>query len=734
MPIRWKFFIALLCISLLPMFFMRVHGQSSLETLGNDLATQSANLLVHRTSLELERMIEDHARMLGLEHELMEMTLRTQSASAERSLSAPVPENVSLYIVPNATGMMSRAGSGMSMMRHRQARDQQKNNAPPLPGAQSSTLLCLAMGENCYPQKISLETQAFHLYSDSDEAQEDARRLTRMMEYTMELSENRVRPNTWQVVWLESGVLSVYPATSLSLPHGLNPREFMSMRELKQAGRDLIWRIPMIDPFTRRSAMGVFMALHNKAREVIGGIGLIVPVGTIMRKSEHIQMISSEAESFLVQPAEDEATKTQRLRILAREQGAETQAHHWRGIPELSWFDAEPASTVSKMVDDVQQGKSGVRLVTSGGQQQLIAYGVLERTENVALVLKLPLSDVTAKAEMARTAVITSVNKLIDKSTVLLIVVVVIILVTAMLGSRTITADLSRIVAASRALARGDFSARVNVRSHDEVGELGRAFNIMIPELAERIRMKEALGLAMDIQTQLLPHNPPHVAGFEIQGQCIYCDETGGDFFDFIPFGKCNDSGMLIAVGDVSGHGVPAALFMASARAFLRSSVGVGGSLDEILEDVNNAISHDTFGTGHFLTLFACVVCPQNAEIEFVRAGHEPGLVYVPESNDIIELSGKGISLGAMPDMSYSVARQKLTPGSTLLLGTDGITETRNEDGVLYGRDRLKKCLHKNAHESVNDIINAVLDDVERFGGALAREDDVTVVVIKYCG
>ncbi|WP_027184265.1 SpoIIE family protein phosphatase [Desulfovibrio inopinatus] len=738
MSIRWKFLAALLCISILPMIIMRVHGQASMEDLGEDLATQSANLLVHRTSQELERMIEDHARMLGLEHELMEMTLRTQSASAERSLSSPAPEDTDLYIVPQGMGMMMGRGQGwgnsMGNMSNMRSMKESAADVPSPPGAESSTWLCLAMGQSCFPQKVSMKTQAFHFYSETDDARDQARRLTRMVEYTMELADSENEPDTWQVIWLNSGVLSVYPATATVLPRHLDPRHLVSMNELRRAGRDLVWKIPMVDPFTRRSAMGVFMALHNKEREVIGGIGLIVPVGTVMRKSEHVQMLSSEAESFLVKPDKNETSGKQGLRILAREQGSERQVHHWRGIPEISWFDAGPEASISVMLEDVQHGRSGVRLVEFNGKKELVAYGVLERTDNVALLLMIPLSDVTAEAESAKAAVINSVETLITRTSLLLVVVLAAILVTAILGSRKITADLGRVVRASRALARGDFTARAHVRSNDEIGELGRAFDNMIPELAERIRMKEALGLAMDIQTHLLPHAPPHTDGFEIRGQCVYCDETGGDFFDYIPLGEESASGVLVAVGDVSGHGVPAALFMASARAFLRSRVGLGGDLDKIMSDVNNAVSHDTFGTGHFLTLFACLVHSGSAEIEFVRAGHEPGLLYDPETCTVMELSGKGTSLGAMPDMKYSVSHQSLTPGMILLLGTDGITETMDEDNAMYGRDRLKACLRDNAKRSTQEIIDAVLDDIESFGGALAKEDDVTVVVMKYTG
>ena len=172
-----------------------------------------------------------------------------------------------------------------------------------------------------------------------------------------------------------------------------------------------------------------------------------------------------------------------------------------------------------------------------------------------------------------------------------------------------------------------------NARLYDQLADYSRSLEAMIA----------ALNLAQEVQQNLLPQRPPQLESIDVAGRSLYCDETGGDYYDFIALSGNN---LSIVVGDVSGHGVSAALLMASVRAYLRARANLSGSTAEIITDVNRLISVDTAETGQFMTMFYLVVEPQNSRITWVRAGHDPGFLYCTETDQFEELSGAGIALG----------------------------------------------------------------------------------------
>ncbi len=206
--------------------------------------------------------------------------------------------------------------------------------------------------------------------------------------------------------------------------------------------------------------------------------------------------------------------------------------------------------------------------------------------------------------------------------------------------------------------------------------------------------------------------------GLDVAGVSRSCDETGGDYYDFIfRDGRQGLPGQLVvAVGDVTGHGIPAALLMASVRAFLRSRLLTPGGIGQVLDDVNRLVSEDMGMTGRFMTLFALEVDLATRCVSWVRAGHDHALVYDPASDAFLELAGKGIPLGIDAKRTYPCENMDvLRPGWVIALGTDGIWEARNPEGVMYGKDRLRRIVRANAAGRAVDIVDAVMDDVESF-------------------
>lgn len=285
---------------------------------------------------------------------------------------------------------------------------------------------------------------------------------------------------------------------------------------------------------------------------------------------------------------------------------------------------------------------------------------------------------------------------------------------------------------AAKRITLGDFSKLLPVKTRDEVGDLIRSFNKMVEQLQERVRLKAALDLAMEVQQNLLPQQSLKTEGLDIAGRSIYCDETGGDYYDFLEV-CCRDSNHLgLAVGDVSGHGISAALLMASVRASLRCRVTQPGSVAEIITDVNRLVVDDTRESGNFMTLFYAEITPGDRVLRWVRAGHEPALLYDPTSETIRELRGMGLALGIDEDYTYQESTiTSLSRGQILLIGTDGVWETNNESGEMFGKKRLEALIRENASSSSEKILHSIFEALKDFRGPVKQKDDVTLTVAK---
>jgi len=246
---------------------------------------------------------------------------------------------------------------------------------------------------------------------------------------------------------------------------------------------------------------------------------------------------------------------------------------------------------------------------------------------------------------------------------------------------------------------------------------------------------KKALVLAGEVQKSLLPHNKPVVRGLDIVGRNLSCDEIGGDYFDFIWRQESGTGPFSVVVGDISGHGVDSALLMTTARAFLRMRASQPGTSSDIISAMNRHLTKDVLDTGRFMTLFYLSLDPDAKSIEWVRAGHDPALLYDPSRDTFEELKGGGIALGVVDDMEYlEHKRAGLTDGQIIAIGTDGIWESFNMQGEMFGKDRLRELIRSNAAQSAGTILNMVYDEVKQFSAGRKSEDDITLVVIKASG
>ncbi|WP_373499257.1 PP2C family protein-serine/threonine phosphatase [Desulfococcus sp.] len=243
---------------------------------------------------------------------------------------------------------------------------------------------------------------------------------------------------------------------------------------------------------------------------------------------------------------------------------------------------------------------------------------------------------------------------------------------------------------------------------------------------------KKSLALAAEVQRSLLPGRSFSIKGFDIDWKTVSCDEVGGDYIDTFDGGDCGSKSFSITVGDVMGHGVDAALMMMTARAFLRIHATKCQDISRLITEMNRSFTRDARQTSRFMTLFHLAIDPTLRCLRWVRAGHEPAVVFHPFENRFEELKGPGMALGL--DENYIYQESLLTDlraGQIIAVGTDGIWETRNTAGEMYGKERFCQVIRRYSHLRAEGIIKAVFADVNSYMAGRKRDDDITLVVIK---
>jgi sigma-B regulation protein RsbU (phosphoserine phosphatase) len=236
----------------------------------------------------------------------------------------------------------------------------------------------------------------------------------------------------------------------------------------------------------------------------------------------------------------------------------------------------------------------------------------------------------------------------------------------------------------------------------------------------------------MEVQQNLLPRTPPEIEGIDTAGKIIYCDETGGDYYDYLVDTDTDGKSLRVIVGDVSGHGIASALLMATVRAFLRQRSALGGQIGPIVTDVNRQLVEDVEDSGRFVTLFYLLLDLKTKSLQWIRAGHDPGMLYDPVTDSFFPLHGPGIALGISKAWEYELQEKKGgAKGQIILLGTDGIREARNPKGQMFGTDAIRESIRQNASKSSEEILNDIFSRVQEFKQGLPFEDDLTAVVIK---
>ena len=288
--------------------------------------------------------------------------------------------------------------------------------------------------------------------------------------------------------------------------------------------------------------------------------------------------------------------------------------------------------------------------------------------------------------------------------------------------------------------SRGEYETPLELKAARELEDLSRDVNAAALDLKNHVQVKASLALANQVQHSLLPEEPPVAPGLDLAGNSTYCDETGGDYYDFIevhpaptPTNTTADAtrGMMVVVGDVMGHGIAAALLMATARATLRFRARTTADLGRILTDMNDVLAQD-FQDGRFMTMAIALIEPEAGRARWACAGHEAPIVYEPSADAFRTLDGGDFPLGVVPGTEFrEYAVEGLAPGAILAIGTDGIWEAKNQEGEMFGIERLREIIRRKAGHSAAEIARTIDDELERFLGEARANDDVTYAIAK---
>jgi sigma-B regulation protein RsbU (phosphoserine phosphatase) len=244
-------------------------------------------------------------------------------------------------------------------------------------------------------------------------------------------------------------------------------------------------------------------------------------------------------------------------------------------------------------------------------------------------------------------------------------------------------------------------------------------------ELLEKQRMEQELKLGREIQSRLLPSAPVDVRGVELAALSLPCYEVGGDYFDFL---ELPDGDLGLAIGDVSGKGVSAALIMSSVQAALRVAAPIEDDLARLVARLNALIFRSASGR-KYATFFFARYTPSTGLLRYVNAGHNPP--YIVTAEGLTEIGSTGRPIGLLPESSYTEGTVSLPQGSTLFLYTDGLNEAADPDEIEFGNDRLRALFLGQRDAALTRIPSRVLDAVTTFERGAKATDDKTIVVMR---
>ena len=536
----------------------------------------------------------------------------------------------------------------------------------------------------------------------------------------------------------DTGFIEVYPWTD-TIPTTYDPRVRPWYTLAKQTG-NISWTNPYVDSSSNELLMTCAIPVQSADDTYAWVIGIDVLVQTINHLITSTDA-NGEGYAFLIDSKGE---------IIVRP-GLTSQDTRWDESYEIGNLLKSDNEELQNLAEKMIHGETGVEEISMGEGERIIAYAPVPST-GWSIGIVRPLSSILApvqktenliRKEAESTATDISKNKQEMLNTYLIgsLILLIIISILAVLFARYITKPIGVLMDATRVIGSGDLSREVILHTGDEFEELGNHFNQMSQNLvqvmhtlerttAEKERYATELDIAKEIQESFLPETIPQVIGLDIAAESIMAREVGGDFFDIFPFEvvKIHSNRLILMIADVSGKGVPAALFMALARIVIRVHASLYDLPSDVINAANNIISRES-RSGMFVTTFYADYAESTHSFRYVNAGHNPPILI--RDGCITKLEGTGPAIGILTDIEYDSGEVALASGDLLVLYTDGVTEAVNNDMTLFGEEQLICLLLESANSSAKEILNTIHAAVDTFAEGRPQEDDITMMIIK---
>jgi sigma-B regulation protein RsbU (phosphoserine phosphatase) len=697
MKIRKRLSLLFICGALLPLLVLSVLHYVSMQRMGAELALSTQNILTAREKEFLQKTIHDYSKFLQLKKQALQTALGLQAKEMERLL--------------NQQGLARNKGPASDLERHTSSWARNQKSAD---------------SESVYAPLIQFS-------SDTEASGQKGPKLSgisNLQDSYWFIKQCHPELIHWQSLSLETGLQLWFPGHE-DFPEDYVSQEQSWYQQAKQTGK-LVWQVEQ-DPVSGKLMQVAAMPVFDPEGNFLGVTAMHISLANFFQAWQLPKMWEEQAQAALVAWQDKPGRDADGLQILAYEsfhryssmvRGGDEDRHRYLNL--------DKPQALQPLFKELARGYPGVSSLRLDGREMLFAYGGHDPGQPFPLLM-LPRDQVFAQAQMVQEQVEEKTRKWLKLTIGSMLGALVLSTLLALFSARTVIRPVMKLASTANALAHGDFSSRVSIYSGDELQELGNTFNDMSWRLQENERMRHAMAVARETQQYLLPKQAPRIKDFDISGRSIYSDETGGDYFDFIELEDAGQESLGVAVGDVSGHGLGVALLMASARGVIRSHAArFSSDLGTLFQMLNEHLLRDT-GDGRFLTLFYCVLDAKEHTLTWNSAGHEPGLWLQREKGRIVELPSTGMPLGISRQAKHAQAEPiQLQKGDIVLLGTDGVRETRNQNREMFGRERVEGLLRKYAHRSTREILANIVQSLEDFRGQTSQEDDVTLVAIKY--
>lgn len=425
---------------------------------------------------------------------------------------------------------------------------------------------------------------------------------------------------------------------------------------------------------------------------------------------------------------------------------------------ELNRFRENLLNTGNKELTDVlgkiRSGTSGISQLTLDGKKSYLAYSTLTTTD-WAVVTVIGLDDesivghinaLQQNIHVITTDTIDGINSKIELMVKIFLIITMAVTIAIIFLSnkfaKRLTHPLDVLTEGVEKISGGNLDYRIALKSNDETALLGNAFNSMTDSLknyiqnlsritAEKERIGTELDIARNIQASMLPCIFPAFPDrqeFDIYATMNPAKEVGGDFYDFF---MVDERHLAIVVADVSGKGVPAALFMVIGKTLIKDHTQPGRDLGEVFTEVNDLLC-EANSEGLFITAFEGVLDLASGEFNFVNAGHEiPYICRKHENFEPYKIKA-GFVLAGMEGIRYQCASLQLEPGDKIFQYTDGVTEATNAANELFGMKRLTDALQKYATLSPTALLPEIKDAINAFVGDAPQFDDITMLCLEY--